>query len=138
MRLMIAILVALSVNVEAKENDARLLHAFVYDGTVTGYLYGVDNEGVMSGYKMMEVRDNDANEFNVLYKITRTALYDSEGELTAKIHDDGSHGFYLSVQRPTYVVIGCCKIREPHNGAMDDITIEWNPIEQRFQLLRRP
>ena len=132
------IIILLSSSVLAKDNEQRLLHAFVSDNNIVGYLYGVPTKERPGAFETFEIRDKSINKFRLLYKVTRTGLYMMSGKLDAAIYDDGSYGFHLLVQRPNYVTIGCCIIRDHNNGAMDNITIKWHDKEKRFELLRTP
>jgi hypothetical protein len=115
-----------------------LLHAFVANDAPVGYLYGFREPGTVDAFSRFEVRSAASSSYRVLYRIERTGLYLASGALDAQISDDGSRGFYLSVQRPDYVTIECCRIRTPNNGAGDPITIEWNPEGRRFAKLKTP
>lgn len=115
-----------------------LLHAFVANGTLVGYLYGYRETDTLDAYSKLEIRSDTSTKFRLLYRIERTGLYLANGKLDAAIHDDGSRGFFLSVQRPHYVTIECCRIRTPNNGAGDPLNIEWNSDTKRFEMLKTP
>jgi hypothetical protein len=115
-----------------------LLHAFVANGAPVGYLYGYHEPNTTDAYSRFEIRSAATAKYRVLYRIERTGLYLAGGTLDAAIHDDGSRGFVLSVQRPHYVTIECCRIRTPSNGAGDPMSIEWNVDTKRFELLKTP
>jgi hypothetical protein len=92
----------------------------------------------MDAYSKFEIRSTTTAKYLVLYRVERTGLYLANGTLDAAISDDGSRGFLLSVQRPHYVTIECCRIRTPSNGAGDPMSIEWNLDTKRFELQRTP
>jgi hypothetical protein len=92
----------------------------------------------LAAYSRLEIRSATSGAYRVLYRVEGAGAYLASGERDAEIHDDGSRGFFLSEQRPAYVAIDCCRIRTAQNGAMDGLTVEWNPQRKRFELLKPP
>ena len=121
---------------------STLLHTFVANGQVVGFLYGERMPETpnlpVPAYSRLEIRSTTADAYKVLYRIERTGAYLASGQRDAEIHDDGSRGFFLSMQRPTYVTIECCKLRSASNGAMDGLNVEWSAERKRFELLKTP
>ena len=115
-----------------------LLHTFVAGNTQVGHLYGLPEANSVDAYSRLEIRSTTSNNFRVLYRVERTALYLGSGQVDAMIHDDGSRGFFVTVLRPQYVTIECCRLKAANSGAMDAITIEWDPEGKRFAQLKAP
>jgi len=122
----------------AAQPSPVLLHTFVADNAAVGYLYGFREPNTSDAYSRLEVRSATSADALVLYRVERTALYLGSGQVDARIHDDGSRGFFVTAQRPQYVTIECCRVRKAANGAMDAITIEWDPEGRRFAQLKSP
>jgi len=122
----------------AAEPTPVLLHTFVAGDVPIGYLYGFREPNTSDAYSRLEVRSTTSTTPRVLYRVERTALYLGSGEVDATIHDDGSRGFIVTAIRPQYVTIECCRLRTANNGAMDSITIEWDPEGKRFAQLKTP
>ncbi len=115
-----------------------LVHTFSDDGKPVGYLIGYPEPNTEDAYSHLEIRSMPLDAYRVLYRIERTGLFLGSGQLDAAVHDDGSRGFFVTVQRPGYVTIECCRIRNPNNGATDPITIEWVASERQFRLSKAP
>lgn len=112
----------------------RLLQRFTDEnGMVVGVLVGAPIESHAGAFESLRFLSPDGR--SVLYRVTRTATFDSRGKIDTTIHDDGSRGFTLEVVRYNYVHIGCCAIG---GGAMDGLVIEWNHTRGAFELLRTP
>jgi hypothetical protein len=133
-----------AIAAQSTTKPAELLHAFVVDGQVIGYLYGdrvpEAQTRPLAAWSRLEIRSATSASYRVLYRIERTGLYLASGQLDIGIGDDGSRGFYLSVQRPDYITIDCCKLptKEGRTSAMDSITIEWNRDLKRFEMFKTP
>jgi hypothetical protein len=124
--------------------SAELLHAFVVNNQVMGYLYGfkVPETGAkpIAAYSRLEIRNSTASKYEVLYRVERRATYFASGRIDVEISDDGSSGFYLEVQRPNYVVVQCCKLptKDGRISVGDGLEIEWNAERGRFERIWRP
>ena len=115
--------------------DMQMVHTFKSkDGNVLGNVYVKPLNGDI--FSSLIIAKTEKGKTDTLYFINRTKLINAKKVVETKVLEKGFYGYKIVLKKDTYIVLTALG----NNGkdVSDDITIEWNQTEHKFELQKTP
>ena len=119
---------------EFNQADYKLVHQFYSkDKEPLGNVYAKYISDDVFTSMVIKINAEGRNE--ILYFIDSTRLIKKDG-IDIEVFAEGFYGYKVVLAKDDYIVINY--LRNKGKNVSDDITIEWNYAEKKFQMMKAP